>query len=468
MVDLAAYNKLLTEKKKLSDNLKKLQVASKKALQEFNDLKEQYAELSQENDYLRDQMKDLEGKNRSLEVKYNDKSTALKQIVKVSKAAVQEFNELKQRYTDEVERRQSAETALYELQAKVQNQNIAQKSTHEVSEKTVGVAVPGTTLEKELAKMKVQLQDTISEFQKFKELAVSRNKDLEQKIQEEISLLATTMTTTRGKAVQKAVGSKSVKGRMISVTSISSHDTNDTSADSITSSVRSLPRDLSSDIQRGLRLKHVEPSQPPKPKHRNREKHITVYSKGGFGDLGALLAQSKQDNDGIDKRGDIAKEPPVSTSVREPVPLKNATLKFSGSKSREILEKLASEDDDDVVKSIAARLLETSRETQNIIEKRSSRIAEAAGKAPLLSEYSLSRRQKHATQNLSDQESINITNISDRTLVNSSLDHQSQSEITMVNMRDSNATIRNNAARSSLLEIQELFDELENELGVKL
>ena len=123
--------------------------------------------------------------------------------------------------------------------------------------------------------------------------------------------------------------------------------------------------------------------------------------------------------------------------------------------------------------SITESFLRASLDTKNLIEKRGSRVLEAAGVVPVGSEYNKSRGVNTSTKAIPVrlQQPVIPSQLSTSVSVETDDDHSLYRRtivpLELQSVRDSTAT-QQQPARSSLHEIQDLFDCLESELGMKL
>lgn len=191
MISEESYRQLLEDKKRLSAALKKLQAVSQKgitslllimisscvisALLEFAELRKNHNNSLEEIERLRLEVETVKQEKLTVENQLNHAEFLVKKLTEASRDAISEFKDLKERYVQEVERRKAAEQLNHELKLQQEawssNNNNNSNTIRSLTKSPSGLSSrqhPQEDKSKELAIMKVQLEDTLAAFNEFK------------------------------------------------------------------------------------------------------------------------------------------------------------------------------------------------------------------------------------------------------------------------------------------------------------
>ncbi|KAI3653201.1 hypothetical protein MP228_002626 [Amoeboaphelidium protococcarum] len=530
--------KLKEDNKRLQTTLRQLQKASTKALQEFNLMKSLYSEATIECETLTSRNAELMKKSRNLEETNKQSAQVLKRIIKASKLAIAEFNDLKQRFIDELERRQSMEQYCHSLTQTLEKlngqSNMLSNAQKAVTNDQRSISQQQSTMQQEslnseeqlsmqLSSVKVQLSDTLSEFESYKEQALSKQMALERTIEDLLQRITAVNTQDQQAQYSQSDNSKQ---------QLHLQGSSSPSASMLT---------LSSDMQEEIKQKSLSRKQIADPVSQTSNlqdspimKNYSVISKisqsSGFRDLNQLISnQSKYrhqfsdnsddgfgaanntDNTKKSQNGNLmnfneasqsnqqkktqyehkqSNEPLVTTNlpiITPASPLGSALSQEFGVQidlhSPLVDVEWSDKDSANRIQNLASKLIEQSRQSRAMIEKRSSRIYEAAGKQKVGSEYNVNRLGNAISQSKAEKL------IPQGTFAQSSGDnidkkerriapHNSTQPLMQPNLRQNASSSQSSQqlqseegsrlSKKTILEIEKLFSELESELGVKL
>ncbi|KAI3653797.1 hypothetical protein MP228_001744 [Amoeboaphelidium protococcarum] len=527
--------KLKEDNKRLQTTLRQLQKASTKALQEFNLMKSLYSEATIECETLTSRNAELMKKSRNLEETNKQSAQVLKRIIKASKLAIAEFNDLKQRFIDELERRQSMEQYCHSLTQTLEKLNVkcnmlsnAQKAItndqRSISQWQFTVQQESLNSEEQLSmqlsSVKVQLSDTLSEFESYKEQALSKQMALERTIEDLLQRITAVNTQDQQAQYSQSDNSKQ---------QLHLQGSSSPSASMLT---------LSSDMQEEIKQKSLSRKQIADPVSQTSNlqdsplmKNYSAISKisqsSGFRDLNQLISnQSKyrhqfSDNsdDGFgvannvekslmdiernvneasqsNKQNSIRQEQKQSNEqlVQTNLPIITPASPLGSALSQEFGVQIdlhsplvevewSDKDSANRIQNLASKLIEQSRQSRAMIEKRSSRIYEAAGKQKVGSEYNVNRLGNAISQSKAErptpqgtftQSSGDSIDKKERRIA----PHNSTQPLIQPNLRQNASSSQSSQqlqseegsrlSKKTILEIEKLFSELESELGVKL
>ncbi|KAI3636719.1 hypothetical protein MIR68_004986 [Amoeboaphelidium protococcarum] len=525
--------KLKEDNKRLQTTLRQLQKASTKALQEFNLMKSLYSEATMECETLTSRNAELMKKSRNLEETNKQSAQVLKRIIKASKLAIAEFNDLKQRFIDELERRQSMEQYCHSLTQTLEKLNVkstmlsnAQKAItndkRSISQKQSTMQQQSLNSEEQLSmqlsSVKVQLSDTLSEFESYKEQAMSKQMALERTIEDLLQRI-----TAVNMQDQQAQYSQSDNSKQ----QLHLQGSSSPSASMLT---------LSSDIQEEIKQRSLNRRQVTDPVSQTSHLHDSPLMKNysaiskisqssGFRDLNQLISNqsnyrhqfSDNSDDGVGAANNVEKsqndnpmnlneasqskkqnstrqehkqsnEPLVSTNlpiITPASPLGSALSQEFGVQidlhSPLVDVEWSDRDSANRIQNLASKLIEQSKQSRAMIEKRSSRIYEAAGIQKVGSEYNVNRLgnaisqskgEKPIPQGTSAQSSGDNIDKKERRIA----PHNSTQPLMQPNLRQNASSQQqqqqpeegSRLSKKTISEIEKLFSELESELGVKL
>lgn len=121
---------------------------------EFSDLRKKYLSEKNEKERFKLLLTESEKKQSIADSQLKHSEFLIKKLVDASRDAISEFNELRQRYVAEVDKRKKAEQQYQQLTIRAQPRSSQKGSVDQ--------------LEQELANLRIQLSDTLNEFDQHK------------------------------------------------------------------------------------------------------------------------------------------------------------------------------------------------------------------------------------------------------------------------------------------------------------
>jgi chromosome segregation ATPase len=121
---------------------------------EFSVIRKKYVSATDEVDRLKGSLAESEKKLSVMDSQLKHSQFIIKKLVDASRDAISEFNELRQRFANEVDRRKEIEQQYQRLLIQTEPISTARTGAQQ--------------LEDELATLRVQLRDTLMEFEQHK------------------------------------------------------------------------------------------------------------------------------------------------------------------------------------------------------------------------------------------------------------------------------------------------------------